>query len=63
MPLGRFTLTLEGLHMDHAERRLLEDIVHFVGGDLSSFNEPLSTIEAGERAEHCSGKAIQLENG
>jgi len=31
--------------MDHSERQLVEEIAGFVGGELTSFNEPLSTIE------------------
>lgn len=46
MPKGRFTLILKNLHsMDHSERLLVEEIAHFVGGELTAFNEPLSTIE------------------
>eukprot|EP00434_Breviolum_minutum_P009629 symbB.v1.2.008479.t1/scaffold534.1/size190675/10 len=46
MPTGRFTLILQNLHsMDHSERQLVEEIASFVGGELTSFNEPLSTME------------------
>eukprot|EP00435_Cladocopium_sp_Y103_P045395 s480_g13.t1 len=46
MPKGRFTLILKNLHsMDHSERHLVEEIAHFVGGELTAFNEPLSTME------------------
>ncbi|CAJ1369281.1 unnamed protein product [Effrenium voratum] len=43
-PRGRFSYKLS-LGLDHSEKRLLEDIVAFVGGELSGLNEMLGIME------------------